>query len=353
MKFIPSLVLSRMLFDEEISQVMANEFPGLKYAAATLGMCSEVLGLDDEVSMDHEWGPRISIFLQDVDKVRYAEDINQIFRKKLPGKFKGVDLKWKKPGVDVQKTKETALYHIYVGTVQDTLDFYGGIRRLPLQEIDWLKVSEQHLLEFTAGVVYHDDYGELTRARDSLAYYPDNVLKFLLMREWNAVGGDWFPIGRIGPRGDEIGLHIQAAKLAQRFMRIAFMVHRTYFPYKKWFGTQFKQLPPAQVLEPMLLELLGAKSWQQVEEVIGKISAVLLDQQNKLGISPKITLRKERLGVGRHHIKYDFWGVGNRLSKGIRPPLKALIHNEVFMFDNRNHILWNEEVGKWALLLQK
>jgi len=353
MKFIQSLELSGMLFAEEISRVMEQEFSGLKYAAATLGMCSEVLGLDDKVSMDHEWGPRISIFLQEDDKIRYAEEINQALRKMLPAKYKGINLMWKKPGVDIHNTREKALYHVYVTSVADALDFYGGIKELPLREIDWLKVSEQHLLEFTAGVVYKDEIGELTQARELLGYYPDNVLRFLLMKEWNTIEGDWFPIGRIGVRGDELGLQIQVAKLVQRFMRIAFMVSKTYFPYQKWFGTKFKDLPIASKIEPMLLGLLEEKNWRQVEERIGDIATLLLDQQNNLGITPQITLKKERVGGGRHHIKYDFWRLGRQISNQIKPPLKSLIHNEVFWLDSRNHILWNEEVGKWSLLLQK
>jgi hypothetical protein len=352
MHFMPSLELSRMLFEEEIEPLMEKEFPGLQYAAATLGMCSEVFGLDDEVSMDHEWGPRVMIYLSEQDNSQYSKDVNQVFRKSLPMRFKGFNMMWRKPGVDVHETKQTILYHVYVGTVSDSLSF-SGIKALPLQEIDWLRVSEQHLLEFTAGVVYKDDSGELGRARELLAYYPDSVLRFLLMREWNTVGGEWFPIGRIGPRGDELGLQIQVAKIVQRFMRIAFMVSKRYFPYKKWFGTLFKQLPLACELEPMLLELLEEKRWQQVEEKIGEIASILLEQQNSLGISPKITLKREKVEGGRHHIKYDFWGVGRQLSKGIQPPLKSLMDNEVFWLDDRNLILWNEEVGKWSLLLQK
>ena len=201
MRFIPSLELSRMLYEEEIAPIMEEKFHDLEYAAATLGMCSEILGLDDQISMDHEWGPRVILFLSEQDHARYSTDMMPVFQELLPTQFKGFDMMWRRPGVDVHDTREAILYHVSVGTVPNTLNFYGGITALPLQELDWLRVSEQHLLEFTSGTVYRDDTGELTRARELLKYYPDNVLRFLLMHEWYTVNGDWFPIGRIGSRG--------------------------------------------------------------------------------------------------------------------------------------------------------
>ena len=353
MKFIPSLELSRMLYEEEIKPIMEKRFHNLKYAATTLGMCSEILGLDDEISMDHEWGPRVAVFLSEQDYTRYSADVMPIFRELLPTKFKGFDMMWRKPGVDVHDTRETILYHVSVGTVTKALNFYGGITALPLQDMDWLRTSEQHLLEFTSGMVYRDDTGELTRARDLLKYYPDNVLRFLLMCEWNTVGGDWFPIGRIGSRGDKLGLRIQAAKVGHHLMRIAFMVNRRYFHYKKWFGTLFKQLPLASALEPILLELVEEQRWQKVEEKIGEATSILLQQQNELGITPKITMKAEKTDDRRHHIKYDFWQIGRQLAKNIQPPLKSLMENQVFWLHEKSLILWNEEIGKWSLLLQK
>jgi len=352
MNFIPSLELSRMLFTEQIRPTLEKEFPGLEYAAATLGMCSEVLGLDDEVSLDHEWGPRVTLFLNEQDKARLAQEIHQVMQGALPESFKGFPMMWRKPGVGIHDTRETALYHVWVTTAAESLGNIG-IKRLPLEDLDWLKISEQHLCEFTAGVVYRDDTGELTRARDLLRYYSDDVLRFLLRCEWNAVGGDWFPIGRIGSRGDELGLRLQAAKIAQRFMRIAFMVSRTYATYKKWFGTLFMRLPIAAELQPRLLDLLEEKRWQQVEEKIGGIADVLLAQQNRLGIAPRVTLKKTKAHDGRHYINYDFWRIGNLLAGKLQPPLKTLMENEVFFMDDRSLILWNEEVGKWILHLQK
>jgi hypothetical protein len=303
--------------------------------------------------MDHEWGPRIFIYLKPEDKNRYGEDIHKVLQRLLPSTCMHIDLMWRKPGVDVHETTEKALYNINVLTVDESLKARIGDKMLPLGDIDWLEVSEQHLLELTAGVVYKDDFGELTRVRDLLNYYPDNVLRFLLMKEWQAIGGDWVPIGRIGPRRDEIGLRIRVTKLVQRLMRIAFKVHRRYFPYKKWFGTMFKKLPIAQELEPPLLGLLEDKNWKKVEEKIGEITGVILDHQNQLKISPPLEHNQEKLISGRHHIKVDFLGIGNQVSHHIKPPLNSLIQNEVFWLDSRNHILWNEEVGKWSLLLQR
>ena len=165
MKFIPSLELSRMLYEEEIKPLMETCFPDVKYAAASLGMCSEVLGLDDAVSMDHMWGPRVTLFLSEEDQARYGEELVQGFRQQLPKTFKGFDMTWLKPGVDVQDTTESILYTVRTTTVDRGLKFCGGADALPLQDVDWLKVSEQHLLEFTSGVVYHDGTGELTKAR--------------------------------------------------------------------------------------------------------------------------------------------------------------------------------------------
>ncbi len=353
MQFRPSLELSKMLYEEKIQPIMDLGFPDVRYAAASLGMCSEVLGLDDEVSMDHMWGPRVTLFLSRQDQAHYGEELKEAFRQEFPKTFKGLKATWHKPGVDIQDTSEEMLYSVWTTTVDDWLSFCGGKDALPLPPLDWLKVSEQHLLEATNGIVYHDDTGELSQARKALAYYPDDVLRFLLMCEWNTIGGDWFPIGRIGSRGDQLGLHIQANKIAHHMMHIGFMVSRTYFTYKKWFGTLFKRLPIAAKLEPVLLALQHEDGWRQVEERISEAAAILLKAQNALDIGPKVELKAERVDDGRHHINIDFWAIGRRTGQRIPAEFRALQKNEVFWLHDRSLILWSEEVGKWSPLLQK
>jgi len=353
MVFIPSLELSRMLYEEQISPIMEMRYPNLPYAAASFGMCSECLGLDDEISMDHMWGPRVTIFLAEQDHERFGKNVQSAFRELLPMEFKGFDMTWMKPGVDIIDTSEVQLYSVWTTTVSGALGFCGGLGALPLKDADWLKVSEQHLVEFTNGVVYRDDLGELTKARELLSYYPNAVLRFLLASEWNTVGGDLFPIGRMGSRGDQLGVHLQAGKIAQHLSRIAFMVNRKYMPYKKWFGTLFKALPVAYTLEPVLLELVKEEKWQTVEEKICEAADILLQQQNQLGIGPKINLYAEVADDKRHHMKVDFWRIGRKLTADLSPQLKNIMNNQVFWLHERALILWNGEVGKWSLLLQE
>ncbi len=108
-EFQPSLVLSKLLYEEEIRPMMDLGFPDVPYAAATLGMCSEALGLDDEVSMDHMWGPRVTLFLSREDQTRYGKELVERFKQHFPKVFKGMkaDMKerLKHYGVDIQASE--------------------------------------------------------------------------------------------------------------------------------------------------------------------------------------------------------------------------------------------------------
>ena len=65
--FIPGLKLSQYLYEEAVRPILENHFPGLPYSAALIGAGSEVLGFDTSQSMDHDWGPRLMLFLAEAD----------------------------------------------------------------------------------------------------------------------------------------------------------------------------------------------------------------------------------------------------------------------------------------------
>jgi hypothetical protein len=60
---VKGLELSRSFHDELVGPILAGEFPGLPYSAALTGYGSDVIGFDDDISRDHNWGPRMVLFL--------------------------------------------------------------------------------------------------------------------------------------------------------------------------------------------------------------------------------------------------------------------------------------------------
>ena len=354
MGFIPGLELSRMLYEEHIRSMMEEHFPDLKYAAGVLGMCSEVHGFDDEVSMDHMWGVRAQIYLSPEDLHLCGKQIYETLRKNLPLDFKGYEMTWKRPDVEIQDTSEHPMYTVGVSTTRDTLRFYGVSSEFPLQDTDWLQISEQHLFEFTSGEIFRDDLGELTQAREELKHYPDEVLRFLLAQGWAWLSGDWAYIGRTGGKGDLLGMHILTARVVQHLMRIAFMVSRNYFPYQKWFGSAFKRLRIASDLEPALHDILHEDNWRRAEESVLRAASMLLDHQNRLGLFPELSLEAQISDKQRNHFDMDyFWASGKMMESVRSPALRKLIDNVNFWLSERTLILHNHEHGKWLLLNQK
>ena len=64
-EFIPGLALSRLFYTEQVRPLLDASFPGLAHTAALIGSGSDVLGFDTPRSTDHDWGPRLQLFLAD------------------------------------------------------------------------------------------------------------------------------------------------------------------------------------------------------------------------------------------------------------------------------------------------
>jgi hypothetical protein len=56
--FIPGLKLCEQFYREAVHPILTRHFPDLKHAAASLA-AALMFWLDDGVSADHHWGPRV------------------------------------------------------------------------------------------------------------------------------------------------------------------------------------------------------------------------------------------------------------------------------------------------------
>ncbi len=185
--FVSGRELSRRFYEEQVRPVLHTGNPGLPFSAALLGRGSEVLGFDDEMSRDHNWEPRVLLFLRDDDYARHGEAVERSLRDALPGLFAGYPTQF-----------SLSTLRTYVQEHLD-LDIDAAI-----EAGDWLTLPEQRLRMVTAGAVYHDEVG-LQVLRDRLAYYPHDVWLYLLIAAWWRVHPEANLMGRAGFVGDELG----------------------------------------------------------------------------------------------------------------------------------------------------
>ncbi|WP_421361749.1 MULTISPECIES: DUF4037 domain-containing protein [Agrobacterium] len=250
---------------------MQEHFSELPYAACRIGLGSEVLGYDTEISADHDYGPCVQVLLSEADFAATADQLMSILDRRLPAKFEEWAVWYptnvRPPKVDAREPGMLGSDHgVELYTLHAWCErFLGRQFSEDLSARDWLSYSEQLFLMVTAGAVFRDDLGELRALRSRLAYFPRDVWLYKLAAQWGRIAEERAYVGRTGEAGDEIGSRIIAARMVGNIMRLAMLIERQYAPYAKWFGTAFSRLECASELKPILLEILSAESWQTRE----------------------------------------------------------------------------------------
>ncbi|MCP4426777.1 MAG: DUF4037 domain-containing protein [Chloroflexi bacterium] len=290
-EFIPGLKLNELFYFEVVKPILAAEFPSLVYSAARLGTGSDVLGYDDEISTDHDWGLRFQLFLSEEDEARWETAVAQTLAHQLPVSFRGYSTHFDatdEEGVSRLEPIASGPVNHRITTTTIRRFFHERMRFDPFAEpsvYDWLTFAQQHLLEVTRGAVFHDGLGDLEPIRDKLAYFPHDVWLYLLAAQWARIGQEEHFMGRAGDAGDELGSQLLAARLVHDIMLLCFLMERQYAPYPKWFGAAASRLECAPRLMPILQRVLTAATWQEREIPLCEAFKLAAKKHNQLGIT--------------------------------------------------------------------
>jgi hypothetical protein len=289
--FIPGLQISRLFYKEIINPIVELSFPGMRHSAALIGTGSEVLGFDTEMSSDHDWGPRVKLFLDEDDFVENAKAVEELLKSSLPGQFRDYPIQWTIDGPSVHTCVELQTIRNFF------IDYLGFDIRDEIQQTDWLTFPEQKLRTVISGEIYRDDLG-LHACRERLRYYPHDVWLYLMSAQWQRIGQEEHLMGRAGIAGDEIGSALIAARLVRDLMRLCFLMEKQYPPYPKWFGTAFAQLESAEVLMPLLHRVLLSATWSERQSFLVPAYEIVATKHNALEITdalpPKVSYFHER-----------------------------------------------------------
>src|SRR5690606_14269318 len=90
-----------------------------------------------------------------------------------------------------------------------------------LDAASWIAIPGQVLLEVTGGAFFHDEPGDLTAAREALAWYPDDVWRYRLAAAWKRIAQVEPFVGRAGEVDDDLGSHVIAMSMVRDILHLA------------------------------------------------------------------------------------------------------------------------------------
>ncbi|GAB3468633.1 DUF4037 domain-containing protein [Kineococcus endophyticus] len=266
--------LARGFHDDVVAPLLRREFPGTPLVAGRFGAGSDVLGLDDDVSRDHDWGLRLVVLVPE----GLVEPVDAVLEQHLPATHAGRPVRF------ATTWDPAARHRVEVATVD------GFVRaRLDLGEeeepttADWLSFTGQAVLELVAGPVFADDEGRWEALRRRLTWYPDDVWRHLVASAWQQLEQELPFVGRTAQRGDDLGSRVLAARLAGTAVQLGLLLDRTWAPYAKWVGTVFAASPSGRVA-PHLARALAAGDWREREAGLRAALEELLARQAEVGL---------------------------------------------------------------------
>jgi hypothetical protein len=268
--------LAGQFYADVVAPLLVGVMPRLRYAAARLGSGSDVLGLDDAMSRDHDWGCRLTLLVDGSDAV---PQVSALLDRELPESYKGYPVRF-------PVTWDSSLSHkVEVATVAGFatsrlgVDPTGG-----LSVPEWLSLTGQSVLEVIAGPVFADRTADLADVRATLYWYPPDIERYVLAAGWQRLWQEMPMVGRTAERGDELGSRLLSARLAADVMWLAFALSRQWPPYSKWRGTAFQALGVAADLAAPLAAAVAAPQWRDRESGLADACEVLLSAQRARGL---------------------------------------------------------------------
>jgi hypothetical protein len=321
--FVPGLVLSRRLFESSVRRDADALLGEDRYAAALLGPGSEVLGLDSERSTDHDWAARVQLFVD-------AADLDNAKSLERPG--------------EVLVTTVGAAFTNWIGWDPAT----------EITLLDWLAAPSNALLMVTAGTVFHDGVGDLTRARAAVAWYPTELWQWMLGCQWRRIAEEHAFVGRAAEAGDDLGSRILTARLARDCIRLAFLIERRYAPYSKWLGSAVTWLRCGDDLHDLLSRAVAASDAEERQARLGDSYELLGRLTNELALTPPLDPKPRPFYTRPYTV-----GAADELATALLdavadPTLRALRPHGAFdqLFDS-THATWPVAKAAYRALLDE
>ncbi len=289
------LELAKEFYKEFGEPMLKERFPDIFGYLATglVGSGSECFGYDDDISQDHDFEPAFCIFLPDESMVdrRTAFEIEKEYNK-LPVEFCGF-----------KRSSVSAVGGNRHGVLR-TSDFYEsktGSRNGVLTDEQWLALPDYTLSEAVNGEVFCDNYGEFTRIRERLKYYPEDIRLKKIAGNLLLMGqSGQYNYGRCIERGETAAAQLAVFEFVKSAVNVMFLINKKYAPYYKWSFRALREISPyysemSEILEHLIESPNDPETAQNKKEIIESICLTTALEVKEKGIAATADAEAERL----------------------------------------------------------
>lgn len=240
------LELAEKYYEAYGRAMIERKFPQFadQTAVGLVGAGSECLGFDDEISMDHDYGPSFCIWLPREIYTQYGAQM-QVAYEALPQEFMGFS---------GRVCEEQGRGRVGVLCLEDFYSEILGYDRAPVTDQEWLTVSEASLSTAVSGRVFEDRLGKFSAVRDKLMqYYPRRVwIRRLVQCMAKAAQAGQYNYARAMKRGERIAAELSLAEFVRESMKVVYLLNKCYAPYDKWIRRGMRELPVCAEIGDML-----------------------------------------------------------------------------------------------------
>ena len=297
------LELSEAYYESFGKPILESDFSDLlPYMAVGLcGSGSECYGFDDEISRDHDFEPGFCIFLPD-ESIISRRDAFRLERAyaNLPKSMNGISRSIVSPagGSRHGVIRINDFFRDKIGSENGDLDF-----------VEWLHLPDYALSEATNGKLFCDFYGQITRIRNRISYYPEDIrLKKLAGNVLMMAQSGQYNYLRCTKHGETGAAQLAACEFVKSAMQSIFLLNRVYMPFYKWSFRSMRMLPKLSLLAELFEYLIStdndATMVQDKLEVIESISSDIINELHEQKISDALCddLEKHAYSI-QDHIK--------------------------------------------------
>ena len=264
------LELAEQLYRDRVRAALDAEFPELapRVAVGLAGPGSECFGYDDDISRDHDFAPRLCLWLTEDDARAHGAQLLARYRA------------W-----TAEYAPVTAMAADRSGPIAIP-DFYRrftGCPGVPPDALSWLRIPEHLLAVGTNGRVFRDDLGEFSAVRSALleGYPADVKRKRLAARLFTMGQAGQYNLPRCLKRGDAVAARFAETEFLRAALEAVCLLNGRYAPYYKWLHRAASELPlcaDAVRDAAALLTTPDAEKTAQVERVCVAVAEELRRQ---------------------------------------------------------------------------